>query len=254
MSVRKGSIGGGIVPKGDASNMRASPVANDSEYVAAVAVLNEDTMSAACALLLSEKDNDTGDESDYDKLLELFSKCQQACKVIERRAPVPMPFLQIEKQRGPTAAARAQAVPLKPKAKTMIPPRRSSVVSRSSAKKTGHVPAPHSFVPPPARKLQRETSDSSFASSSSVGSGRSSKKARLSPPTLDNQAGGGSAKAPPPEARSFLAALNAQGKRERHDEKRKPVLKKKEPSPKARDALPPTPGSRKQPSRSSRKG
>lgn len=257
MSVRKGSIGGsGSGPRGEGVNKRSSPITNDSEYSAAVDVLNEENMSAACALLLSENDyeDDQGDESDHKKLLELFETCQAACKVIEKKAPaVTMPMLQQQQQRGPTAAARTQAIPLKPKVKTMIPPRRTSLASRPPAKKTGPLPASHSFGPP--RKLQRETSDSSFASTSSVGSGRSAKKARVSPPTLDNQAGGGRAKAPPPEASAFLAALNAQqNKQEKHEEKEKPAPRKKDSPTKARELPPPVPGSRKQPPRSSRKG
>jgi len=263
MSVRKGSIGGGSNgPRSEGVNKRASPNLNDAEYSAAMAVLSEENMSAACALLLSERDYESnqGDDSDQKKLLELFSKCQEACKVIEKRAPaVPMPMLQQQQQqqRGPTAAARSQAIPLKPKVKTMIPTRRTALASRPSTKKTGPLPPSHAFAPPPARKMQRETSDSSFASTSSVGSGRSAKKARKSPPTLDSQVGGGKAKAPPPEARSFLAALNAQkGKQEtgtsKFEEKERPSPKKASPT-KSKELPPPIQGSRKQPPRSSRK-
>ena len=245
MSVRKGSIGG-------EANKRASPLTNDAEHYAAVAVLNEANMAEACALLLSEKDyeSDQQNESDHQKLLQLFEKCQAACKVVQKRAPaVPMPMLQ-QQQRGPANAARIQAVPLKPKVTTIIPPRRGSVSSRPPAKRTGSLPASHSFAPPPPRKLQRETSDST----SSVGSGRSAKKARVSPPTVDMQAGGAKAKAPPPAARSFLAALNAEQGKEKQERKEKPSPKKESPT-KARNSPPaPAVASRKQPPRSSRKG
>jgi hypothetical protein len=254
MSVRKGSIGGGgNGPRGEA-NKRASPVTNDAEYSAAIAVLNEANMAEACALLLSEKDYESHeqDESDHKKLLQLFEKCQAASKVVQKRAPAMMPPLQ--QQRGPANAARTQAIPLKPKVKAMIPPRRASVASRPSVKKTGPLPASHSIAPPPNRKLQREASDSSFASSGSIGSGRSAKKARVSPPTIDAQTGGGKAKAPPPSAMSFLAALNAGQGKERQEMKEKPAPKRESPTKARNTSPPPTAGSRKQPPRCSRKG
>ena len=55
MSVRKGSISGSSLgARGEAISKRSSPIS--AEYSAAVAVLNEDNMTKACALLLSEKD------------------------------------------------------------------------------------------------------------------------------------------------------------------------------------------------------
>lgn len=252
MSVRKGSVGGSSLgARGEAISKRSSPV---SDYSAAVAVLNEDNMTQACALLLSEKDyesNQMEEESDYQKLLKLFEQCQEASKIIEKRAPTSLPTLaqkQQQHQRGPPIAARAQAVPLKPKVKAMVPPRRTSMPSRATAKKAG--PPAHSFAPPPSRKLKRDTSNSSSASTSSVGSGRSAKKSRLSPPTINNQDADGGAVAPPPEAMSFLAALNSQGGKPRKPQR----LEEKETPTKPKELPTSVSGSRRQPSRSSRKG
>lgn len=216
-------------------------------------------MALACELLLSEKDYDSdqsdGHESDHQKLLQLFSKCEAACRVIQERAPaVLMPTL----QRGPAPAARAQARPLKPKVKTMLPPRRGSLMTQSSraALKTG----PPASLPPPTRKLQHETSDSSMESNNG-GNARSVKKARLSPPTLGTPLSG--VLAPPPAAMSFLAALNAQQqkkeKQEKADRRELSVQsdEDQEPTPgKARSMSPPPPpaGERRQPPRNARKG
>lgn len=252
MSVRNGSIGGGGAPRGEPNRKRASPTSssNDPEYSAAVGVLNEQTMSEACALLLSDNPDNQGD---YEQLLEILEKCKTACKVVEKHAPaVAMPMLPTQpQQRGPHPASRTQALPSKPKAKTMVPPRRTSMGVRPAAKKGGALPGAPShplFAPPSARKIHRETSDSSFASNSSSGSGRSTKKPRISPPTSE---------APPPSAMSFLAALNSQRNQteERASEsKEKAATKRKRESPtKSREPPPPVPGSRKQPSRSSRK-
>jgi hypothetical protein len=254
MSVRNGSIGGGkLGARGEAISKRASPI---SEYSAAVAVLNEDNMTKACALLLSEKDdgsNQEEEETDYQKLLKLFEQCQEASKIVEKRAPATiMPSLaekQQQHQRGPPTAARAQAIALKPKVKTMVPPRRSVLATRTTAKKTG--PPAHSFAPPLSLNLKRDTSNSSSASTSSVGSGRSAKKSRLSPPALTQDPDRGAmAPPPPPEAMSFLAALNSQGGKQRKPQRPE---EKKTPT-KSKELTPPATGSRRQPSRSSRRG
>lgn len=251
MSARKGSISGG-------SSMvkRSSPIHNDAEYTEAFAVLNEANMLQACELLLSENDYDSDQsenhESDHQKLLQLFSKCEVACKVIQQRAPaVLLPTL----QRGPAPAARAEAKPLKPKIKTMLPPRRGALMtqtSRSALKTASLLPA---SMQPPTRKLQHEISDCSFEGSIGSGSGRSAKKARLSPPTLGAPSAGGKVLAPPPAAMSFLAALNAQQqKKEKQDEKETESSEEEDPPPKTRSLSPPPAGNRKQPRRSARKG
>lgn len=251
MSARKGSISGG-----SSVIKRQSPIHNDTEYTAAVAVLSEANMSRVCELLLSEKDYDSdqsdGHESDHQKLLQLFSKCEAACKVIQQRAPaVLMPTL----QRGPAPAARAQAKPLKPKVKTMLPPRRGSLMTQTSraSLKTG----PPASLPPPTRKVQRETSESSIESSSG-GSAPSAKKARLSPLALGTPLAG--VLAPPPAAMSFLAALNAQQqkreKQEKEETRESSDEDKEPPTRKARSMSPPPPpaGERRQPPRNARKG
>ena len=244
MSVRKVSIGGSTAAsRGEPTPKRLSPTNND-EYTAAVAVMNDATMTQACSLLLSERDfqsNQEEDASDHSQLLDIFAKCEAACKVIQQRAPaVPMPTLQ--QSRGPAPAARAQAKALKPKVKTMLPPRaRTLLPSSRPAMKTGPLP-PASMSQPPVRKLQRETSDSSFASVGSSGSARSAKKARLSPPTLEAPAvAAGKVQAPPPAAMSFLIALNAQQQQDKQQTKEKPAS--------TRESPPPTASTRRQPAR-----
>lgn len=251
---------GGIIDKMSARKgpmlpvvKRSSPIHNDVEYTAAVAVLNDANMSQACEWLLSEKDYDSDQsenhESDHQKLLQFFSKCEAACKVIQQRAPaVLLPTL----PPGPAPAARAEAKPLKPKVKTMLPPRRGSLTtqsSRSALKTAPHPPA--SKMPTPTRK--HETSDSPL--DSSIGSGRSAKKTRLSPPTLGAPSAGGKVLAPPPAAMSFLAALNAQQQKKKEQEEKETDSSEEEvPPPKTRSVSPPPPGNRKQPRRSARKG
>jgi hypothetical protein len=247
MSARKGSFSGG-----SSVVKRSSPIHNDAEYTAAVAVLNEANMSQACELLLSEKDYDSDQrenhESDHQKLLQLFSKCEAACKTIQQRAPaVLLPTL----QRGPAPAARAEAKPLIPKIKTMLPPRRGALMTQTSRLALKIAPLPSSSMPPPTRKLQHEASDSSL--DGSIGSGRSAKKARLSPPTLGAPSAGGKVLAPPPAAMSFLAALNAQ-QQKKQEEKEAESSEEEDPPPKTRSLSPPPAGNRKQPRRSARKG
>lgn len=249
MSARKGSIGGSGGFRGEGIK-RTSPTP-DAEYLAAVAILNEETMSDACALLLSE--NDSGD--DYHKLLNIFTKCEAASKVVEKKAPSVLPTLPPQApQRAPQIAPpRSQPISLKPKSKH-VAPRRMSISARPPAKQPGH--GKRSFPHPVSRTLNRETSDSSFTSTASGGSARSSKRARLSPTGEDT---GGVAAKPPTAAMSFLAALNKQDKKDEGSddgnyEPNERHAPKKKGSPAKSKALPnPVPGSRKQPSRGLRK-
>lgn len=138
MSVRKGSIAG--IGSGPTSNKRASATdINNAEYAAAVAVMSEAKMAEACALLLSEKDYESEQqpgERDNDKLLKIFDECLAASKVVQKRVPAAsMPMLHQQRSAGQPNAARTQAIPLKPKLKTMIPPRRGSSGPRPATKR-----------------------------------------------------------------------------------------------------------------------
>lgn len=211
-------------------------------------------MSQACALLLSEKDYSDEEvvRRDGEKLLQIFQKCQAACKAIQNSASPVMPTLQAS--RG-GLAARAQAKPLKPQGgKTMLPPRRSSMLAMSRS--SMHVSSPSissidqtaGSLPPPL-KLKREISDSSTTSTASVASVRSAKKPRTSPP-LDV-----ASKAPPASALQFLAQLNAPEKKQsnkKRDTSSTPTSSE-EGSPTRRLRSLSSTGTRQQPSRNARR-
>jgi hypothetical protein len=152
-----------------------------AEYAEALRVLNDETMSQACALLLSERDYEEHDgKSDYEELLALYGKCRNAAAVIKREAPAEL--LSVPTMPAP---ARAQAKPLGKATvatKNMIPSRRMA------------------RLPPPAKGkrplLHHEGSDSSMGASNT-------KKARISPPPPPREGS-----APPPSALNFLAKLN----------------------------------------------
>jgi hypothetical protein len=156
-----------------------------AEYTEALRVLNDETMSQACALLLSERDyEEPAGKSDHEELLALYAKCRNAAAVIKREAPA-------ELHSVPTmpAPARAQAKAL---GKVTVAAKNMIVPSRRMAR-----------LPPPAKgkrpQLHHENSDSSMEAQRAS----NTKKARLSPPPHPREGS-----APPPSALNFLAKLN----------------------------------------------
>jgi hypothetical protein len=222
----------------------------------AIHIMNESTMVQACDLLLSERDyqqtqgnggdNDDDEEpSDQDKLLELFSKCKTALKVISKQqatlsslsntnssmmpgapnlgAPLPL-------SRGTSTTPRVVGIPkLKPKTSSskqgMVPMRRTvNRTAQAQAQAGTIIPGP--INKPIKRPLERERSDES-ALRDDVGAGASSSPQQSSnsstPSTQQQQRQSSSSNhkklkvsptasrsllAPPPGALNFLAKLN----------------------------------------------
>jgi hypothetical protein len=226
------------------------------EYMEAMQIMNEANMSYACELLLSERDfddstksaktdtdttavagadQDNDKKSDYTKLLELYSKCQSAMKVITKTVantasltvPIPSaPLLVAPASRSGVGGPRLAGLPkLKQKAgvgaavtaasskQGVVPLRRGMNMSMTNVNRTTTTAAPpgsSSLKPsmPMKRPMERETSHSSVATEDSGAGGvgataNSAKKARLSPTTTSNDV-----MAPPPSALNFLARLN----------------------------------------------
>jgi len=216
------------------------PAAVSAAYGEALKVLSSDeTMSQACELLLSERDygknTATEEKSDREKLLQLYNKCHEAAKVIEREAPVELPALP-NAPPARAAVARAQAKPLgKPTATISVMPKR----------RMARLPAP----PPKGKRLKREESDSS-----STKERTSIKKSRLVPPQ---------SKSPPPPAIDVnvseppASALHFLKKLNRPTEKKSPrkqkLEEKDEEEPDAEEPSDPTTTktttTRKQPTR-----
>ena len=260
------------------------------EYMEAVHILNESTMSQACDLLLSERDyQEKGDGSmevsDQEKLLELYNKCYDAWKVIEKQqatvsatlpgapsllAPPPAPRLgapvtaAVGAIGGTTAGNRGVSTLPKLKQKTVvagkqgiIPPMRARGSLTRGSSITGTIPP----KPPGKRALEREKSDSSLrddASHNSAGSGgsssinnsgghnvTSSKKARLSPPLLKD------VKAPPPSALNFLAKLNQDPKDKKQQQQQ--LQQQQQQQTQATPESPSQPERRKNPPRPNRR-
>lgn len=210
---------------------RSSPT-NSSELDAAFAVMNEENMTKACMLLLSERDYDKtkqDGESDMTQLKTLYTKYEKAYKTIQQKAddtPLLLPHLS---QAAPPPGTRIQqaAKPLKAHQhnKSMGQLRRGSMVQLARGGAAG---GSRGDSPSVARSkpgvgssgrpgLKREPSDSSLASISSNASGRGglNKKQRVqsnSDLPSSSSVGGKKSKAPPPEALSFLQALNSQPK------------------------------------------
>lgn len=195
-----------------AMKQRAS-AAEALEYKTALQVLDEETMKKACSLLLSEADYQQGGNpngsSDYEKLLAIFTKCNQAAKIVERHAPSTkpsdFPSLQNTTIAPPSTFAQTprSAAAANMKKAAMHPPVPRRVSLAQMAARTGRMKRP---------ALTRETSDSSAASSASTNSAskhNSNKKQRTS--SSHNQQQSNDGEAPPQEALDFLQALNNQG-------------------------------------------
>jgi hypothetical protein len=200
------------------------------EYVEAIHIMNESTMAQACDLLLSDRDyqeskqGNGGDvePSDQDKLLELFSKCETALKVISKQQTT-LSSLSVGSMPGAPALApplargasapRVAGVPKQLK-QGIVPMRRT--VNRTTQAATI---IPGANNKPVKRPMERERSDSSLRDdagassqqSSSTSSQQSSanKKLKVSPTASKSVlATSKSVLAPPPGALNFLAKLN----------------------------------------------
>jgi hypothetical protein len=174
-----------------------------AEYAEALKVLNDETMSQACSLLLSEKDYEAepaaadGKSSDYEELLALYAKCRNAAAVIKREAPAEL--LSVPTMPAP---ARAQAKPL---GKATVGSKSMNMVGTKnimipSNRRMARLPA--SAMGNKRPLLQHETSDSSLEAQQQRAS--NTKKSRMSPPPPPHREGS----APPPSALNFLAKLN----------------------------------------------
>jgi hypothetical protein len=263
LSPGPGNLGGGGTGGGGGSSA-VGPGRNvvqqsslSPEYMEAMQIMNEANMSYACELLLSERDfdestksadtdtdttavvgadQDNDKQSDYTKLLELYSKCQSAMKVITKTVadtasltvPIPSaPLLVAPASRSGVGGPRLAGLPkLKQKAgggvavtaasskQGVVPLRRGMNMSMTNMNRTTTTtaapPGSLSLKPlmPMKRPMERETSHSSVATEDSGAGGagatvNSAKKARLSPTTTSNDV-----MAPPPSALNFLARLN----------------------------------------------
>ena len=171
-----------------------------AEYLDALKILSEETMSQACALMLSE-------ESNQDQLLSLYVKCKNASEVVQREAPImePPPTIPSVPASRSLAANRAQAKPLGSKVVPTVGTAAKSIMPRGMVRmalmssKRGHA-ATH------------EASDGS-SSLNPTDTSRvlpNPKKPRPQPrstsPPLNTTEG--NVKAPPPNALDFLAKLN----------------------------------------------
>lgn len=203
---------------------RGSP--SNGDFSQALQQLDEDTMSQACSLLLSERDYNASDdtnngESDYDKLVAIFVKCRDAALKVEQQMPIaPLPNLAggmaappATSATTPSARAAAKKAHLM---NAMSPPRRMSLKQKMAARSLnpknimgssdshkgssatgmhrtgklvvgGPITAAGGSARPP---LKREPSDSSIASSSSASSRASTnhKKARITSSNTSNNA------------------------------------------------------------------
>lgn len=237
--------------------MKRSSPTGSSDLSLSLQTLDEDTMTQACSLLLSERDyqDDSGEgPSDYDKLVTIFVKCRDAAISIERQVsamPSGMPALPIPSSASATTPSARLAAKKKAQSvlNTMSPPRRMSLaqLARAGPGPAGVgrgklAPVGGKLAPASRPTLKRETSDSSIASVASVASVGSTssrpaaKKQRTQ--STHNQTfeqGGRKATAPPPEALNFLQALNSQQKQKKKEKQKKEEKqqkqKEREPSP-----------------------
>ena len=179
-----------------------------SDYHAALSLLNDSTMSQACALLLSDADyeetttksDDTADETsttgnaqkntnritDKSKLFNLYRRCQTATNIIAKRN---------QKQQTPPPSA-GNAVTKKTRLKKGIPVR----TTRSNK--------PHSNIP-----VNRRASSDESSAKSSISANNALKKKKQSPASNKKEKDN-----PPAAALAFLAALNKQKNRKDQNE------------------------------------
>lgn len=170
-----------------------------AEYIDAIHLLNESTLNNACEILLDDTN------SDDEKLLELYYKCEDALKVIQKQQPTvpssPMlppgaPNLNAPRTTAPPQRSlpklNKKTLSMAASSKGVIPMRRTAL-NKPSLSKLPSKPQPK------ARERERSEGDVPFPEN---------KKARLSPPLP------GGATAPPPNALNFLAKLNKDPKGE----------------------------------------
>lgn len=206
------ALTGGMMAAPTRLAMKLPAAAVSTEYLAALKVLSDETMSKACELLLSDRDYEgdiasatTADDeqersTDLEQLQELYRVCCKSAQVIHAEAvavaAAPVPTA------PPTAftpAARGGGTggPAAVATKNMIPNRR--MVAR----------APNNINLGAKRvMLEREKSDSSMSPSAAAAAAASSSHAP--PPAKKSRAPrpDSTLAAPPPSAMQFLAKLN----------------------------------------------
>jgi hypothetical protein len=165
---------------------RSSPTSGSSDLKAALATLNEDTMAEACALLMTDI------EDDHHKLMAILAKCQEANAIIQEHAIqiAAMPLFPLTRGSTPTAAPSVRQNTTT--ATTMMHPPRRTMMKAGTDRRAAAAAAAA-----PVKLLVRQESDSSITSAGSAASSHPKK------PRLEKSA-------PPPEALSFLQALNPQ--------------------------------------------
>ena len=207
-----------------------------SQYLDAINILSEATILEACALALSEKDyeeeqDNSGEKSEFKKLLELEKKCRHAVKVVHKEAipapsammPPSMPTIPASRV-NPGAAAKKSATGKTlgnaPKAllgKNVAPTPgvgKPGVVPirRGSLAGSRPIVLPGKRVMP--QQLKRSESEESSLGGSEPNGNPANKKARLTtsagggggPSSLSSSEGKGDA--PPASALDFLKKLN----------------------------------------------
>ena len=131
-----------------------------AEYMEALKLLNEETMSRACDLLLSDRDykyldgaeseksnTSSTDKSDLQQLNDLYQQVDEACTIIAKEAvnlpSISMPLLhghhhhhQPVQRPGMVPSARASVTTKAPAPKSMIPNRRMATMARVPPGKT----------------------------------------------------------------------------------------------------------------------
>jgi hypothetical protein len=204
------------------------------EYMEAIHILNESTMIQACDLVLSERDyqegngddNDDDEPSDQDKLLELFSKCKSALKVISKHQQQQQATLSSLSIGGNSSMLMpgtplSLAPPLSRGTTTTVPRVNTGGVTKQLKQKTsskqGLVPMRRTVKRPLERDRSDGGPDSSLREDAGGGgdtltttssssphqqSSNSHKKSKVSPTASKTIL------APPPGALNFLAKLN----------------------------------------------
>ena len=131
-----------------------------ADYMEALKLLNEETMSRACDLLLSDRDykyldgaeseksnTSSTDKSDLQQLNDLYQQVDEACTIIAKEAvnlpSISMPLLhghhhhhQPVQRPGMVPSARASVTTKAPAPKSMIPNRRMATMARVPPVKT----------------------------------------------------------------------------------------------------------------------
>jgi hypothetical protein len=187
-----------------------------AEYIEAIHVLNEGTLNQACDLLLDDT------HLEEEKILELYCKCEDALKVIQKQQPiVPSSPMML-----PPGAPNLNAPRIIAAAQRSLPKLNKKSLSLVASSSKGVIPMRRtSLLKNPSNRLVRERSegDAPF---------HENKKARVSPPAPDG------VMAPPPSALNFLAKLN-----------KDPKVEPSKPEPPKPEPLKPDLPKRKNPAR-----